>query len=116
MQSIEIYTPNRDAAGQFLGLNHEAILYDADAFVEPIRIVRNFQKSGSLRDQTPYVYIDCVQTLFPVNGKSTPLSPGDTFEYTVPDMYGRPWAQNWERYFEEGMTRPDPNESLFDFN
>ena len=113
MQSIEIYTPNRDEAGNFVGLNHEAILYDEEALVEPIRIVRNFQKQGSLRDKTPYVYIDCVQTLFPVNGRSTPLSPGDTFEYTVPDMYGRPWAATWERYFEEGMSRPDDFEDIF---
>ena len=59
------------------------------------------------------MYIDCVQTLFPVNGRSTPLSPGDTFEYTVPDMYGRPWAATWERYFEDGMSRPDDLEDIF---
>jgi hypothetical protein len=115
MQSIEIYSPNRDAAGKFLGLNHEAILYDPEALVEPIRIVRNFQKTGSLRDQTPYVYIDCVQTLFNVEGRATPLTPGDTFEFEVPDMYGRPWAKTWEKYFEEGMSRPEESEALFNF-
>ena len=116
MQSIEIYTPNRDASGKFLGLNHEAILYDPEALVEPIRIVRNFQKRGSLTEDTPYVYIDCVQTIFPVNGQSTPLTPGTKFEYEVPDMYGRPWAHIWEERFEEGMTRPDPNEDNFSFD
>ena len=50
MQTIEIYSPNRDASGNFLGLNHEAIFYDEDALVEPIRIVRNFTKSGELSD------------------------------------------------------------------
>jgi hypothetical protein len=40
MQTIEIYSPNRDADGNFLGLNHEAIFYDPEALVEPIRIVR----------------------------------------------------------------------------
>jgi hypothetical protein len=43
------------------------------------------------------------------------LSPGVTIDYTVPDMYGRPWAQIWERYFEEGMQRPE-DESIFDFS
>jgi hypothetical protein len=33
----------------------------------------------------------------------------------VPDIYGRPWAQIWERYFESGMQRPD-EESIFDFS
>ena len=35
LQSIDIYTPLRDEAGAFVGLNHEAVLYDAEAFVEP---------------------------------------------------------------------------------
>jgi hypothetical protein len=43
------------------------------------------------------------------------LTPGATIEYTVPDMYGRPWAQIWERYFEQGMQRPD-GDSIFDFS
>jgi len=30
-------------------------------------------------------------------------------------MYGRPWAQIWERYFEQGMKRPE-DESIFDFS
>jgi hypothetical protein len=47
MQTIEIYTPNRDSSGKFLGLNHEAIFYDPEALVEPVRIIRNYvKKSG----------------------------------------------------------------------
>jgi hypothetical protein len=33
----------------------------------------------------------------------------------VPDIVGRPWAQTWERYHEQGMTRPESGEDLFDF-
>ena len=43
------------------------------------------------------------------------FAPGQTFEYTVPDMFGRPWAQIWERYHEEGMARPEPPD-IFSFN
>jgi hypothetical protein len=25
-------------------------------------------------------------------------------------MYGRPWAQIWEKYFEQGMERPKPKD------
>ena len=49
LQTIEIYTPNRDANGKFLGLNHEAIFYDPEALVEPVRIIRNFVKLERLR-------------------------------------------------------------------
>jgi hypothetical protein len=31
-------------------------------------------------------------------------------------MFGRPWAQVWEQYFEQGMERPTPDEALFEFN
>jgi hypothetical protein len=116
MQSIEIYTPIREN-GKFIGLNHEAILYDEDALVEPIRIVRNFHKANNFTDadETPYPFIECVQTIFSVDGKNTPLTPGATLEYEMPDMYGRPWAAIWERYFEQGMEKPDTTEDLFNF-
>ena len=114
MQTIEIYSPNRDASGKFVGLNHEAIFYDEDALVEPIRIVRNFTKSGELTDDAPYVFIECVQTIFPVNGKATPLTPGSRFEYEVLDMFGRPWGQLWQEYNEKNMERP-AEEDIFNF-
>ena len=116
MQTIEIYTPIREN-GKFVGLNHEAILYDEDALVDPIRIVRNFRKINDFTDadETPYTFIECVQTIFSVDGKNSPLTPGSKIEYEMPDMYGRPWAAIWERYFEEGMEKPDATEDLFNF-
>lgn len=117
MQTIEIYAPNRDEEGHFLGLNHEAILYDPEALVEPVRIVRNFEKLGDYADEnvTPYVFIECVQTIFPIKGTSTPVSPGQVIEYEVLDMYGRPWAHLWEKYWEEGMERP-VKDDIFTFD
>jgi hypothetical protein len=115
MQSIEIYTPNRDANGNFLGLNHESIFYDPKALVEPVRIVENMVKQGSFTDQTPYAFIECTQTIFPIDGRATPVSPGQVIEYEVPDMYGRPWAHIWEEYFEKGMSKPQ-QEDIFSFD
>jgi hypothetical protein len=114
LQTVEIYTPNRDENGDFIGLNHEAIFYDPEAFVEPIRIVRNFEKQSDLTEGDPYIFIECVQTLYPLNGVSTPVTPGTMIEYQVPDMYGRPWAELWEQHFEQGMEKPS-NEDLFNF-
>jgi hypothetical protein len=116
MQSIEIYSPIRDASGKFLGLNHEAVFYDPEALVEPVRIVRNLMKQSSLTEGDPFVFIECVPTLYPVDGKVTPVTPGEIIQYEIPDMYGRPWAQIWEKYFEQGMARPEPAEDIFDFN
>jgi len=114
MQTIEIYTPNRDASGKFVGLNHEAIFYDPEALVEPVRIIRNYVKMSGYEEGDPYVFIDCVQTIFPINGKATPMSPGAEIQYEVPDIYGRPWAHIWEKYFEQGMEKPE-TEDIFTF-
>jgi len=114
LQTIEIYSPNRDASGRFLGLNHEAIFYDPDALVRPVRIVRNYVKSSGFDQGDPYVFIECVPTIYPVKGKATPVTPGQTIEYTIPDMYGRPWARMWEEYSEKGMDKPQ-SEDIFNF-
>jgi hypothetical protein len=115
MQTIEIYTPNRDANGNFVGLNHEAIFYDPEALVEPIRIIRNYVKTSGFEEGDPYVFVECVQTIFPINGRATSVSPGTVIEYRVPDMYGRPWAQIWEQYYEQGMERPQAKD-IFSFD
>jgi hypothetical protein len=114
MQTIEIYTPNRDEEGDFVGLNHEAILYDPEALVQPIRIVHNYRKLSDVDEGDPYVYVECISTIFPIEGMAVPVSPGAVIEYEVPDIYGRPWAQIWEKYHEQGMDRP-ATEDVFSF-
>jgi hypothetical protein len=115
LQTIEIYAPNRGADGKFLGLNHEAIFYDPEALVEPVRIVRNYVKAGGFETEDPYVFVECTQSIFPVDGTATPVSPGQVLDYEVPDMYGRPWARIWEEYWEKGMQKP-ADEDIFKFD
>jgi hypothetical protein len=106
MQSIEIYTPHRGKDGKFFGLDHEAIFYDPEALVEPIRITRTLEKVSGFEEGDPYDFIECIQTIFPIKGRATPVASGKTIEFEVPDMYNRPWAQIWEKYHEKGMQRP----------
>ena len=114
MQTVEIFSPRRDPAGELAGIEHEIVFYDAEALAEPLRLVQVHIKTGKIADVDPFIYGRCIQTIFPVEGRPQPLSPGVTIDYTVPDMFGRPWAQIWERYFEEGMERPE-GESIFEF-
>ena len=114
IQTIEIYTPNRDGNGAFLGLNHEAILYDPEALIEPVRIIRNIVRQSGFDQGDPQPFIECVQTIFPIDGAPTPITPGTKFEYEMPDMYGRPWAHLWEEYFEQGLEQPE-EEDVFSF-
>lgn len=114
LQTIEIYTPRKDASGQLIGLKHEVVFYDEEAFLEPVRIVHYLDKVGELDEGDPFQIIECIPQTFPIDGHATPMTPGATFEYTVPDIYGRPWARIWERYHEEGMERPE-EPALFGF-
>ena len=50
-----------------------------------------------------YTYIECLSNLRNTNGRPTQLTKADP-RYI--DYYGRPWAQNWEKYFEEGWDKP----------
>ena len=115
METIEIYTPNRDEAGNFVGLNHEGIFYDPEALVEPIRMVRNLDRISGFEEGDAYTFIECIPSIYPVNGLATPVSPGTVIQYKVPDMYGRPWAGIWEEYHEQGMQRPE-EEDIFRFD
>jgi hypothetical protein len=111
LQSIEIYTPRKDGAGQLIGIKTEVVLYDPEAFADPLRIVQNLDRLSGAID--PFPIMECIPQSFPVNGQTTPMPPGQTFEYTVPDIFGRPWAQIWERYHEEGMARPQEQPNRF---
>jgi hypothetical protein len=113
LQSIEIYTPRKDAAGKLIGIKQETVLYDPEAFAEPLRIVQNLDKVGEPNEGEPFQIMECIPQSFPVKGHTTPVAPGQTVEFTAPDIFGRPWAQIWERYFEEGMERPKEKPGRF---
>jgi hypothetical protein len=115
LQTVEIYTPVKDGAGKLTGIKHEIVLYDDEALVDPVRIVQTWKRLGRLNENDPLVFMECIPHIFPIKGLATPKSPGARFEYELPDIYGRPWAQIWEANFEKGMKRPE-EESIFDFS
>src|SRR5215831_16384785 len=114
LQSIEIYTPRKDATAKLVGMKHEVVLYDDDVFVDPVRIVETWDRLGRLNENDPLVIMECIPQIFPVKGLATPVGPGTKFEYTFLDVLGRPWAQIWEEYHEKGMSPPE-KEDIFSF-
>jgi len=74
--------------------------------VAPLRIVQNLDRLGASNEGDPFPIVECIPQSFPVGGRTTPTSPGQRVEYLAPDIFGRPWAQIWERYHEAGMARP----------
>lgn len=113
LQAIEIYTPRNDEGGAFIGLRHEVVLYDEEALAEPVRIVHLLDRQSGFDEGDPLTIMECVPQSFPVSGVTTPMSPGQTVEYRVPDIFGRPWAQIWQEYHEEGMQRPQEAKGRF---
>jgi hypothetical protein len=114
LQTIEIWTPRMDNDGTPLGLDHEAVFYDEEGLVQPIRSIRFLPRQGDFNDVPPINLTHCNQTIFPIDGRGTPIAPGTVIQYKVESLYGRPWAQIWEEFFEQGMQRPD-DEDLFNF-
>lgn len=115
LQTLEVYSPQRDARGVLTGLVHEAVFYDPEALVEPLRIVRVLNRLGGFDSGSPFNSLRCIQTIYPLQGVATPVAPGQPITIEAPDLYGRPWAQLWQQYFEKGMSRPAADESMFEF-
>jgi len=104
LETVETYKPVINN-GKFVGLEHEAIFYDPEAFVAPLHVNMRFVRGATLDDATRrYTYIECLSNLRNVNGRPAQLTAGDP---RFIDYYGRPWAQNWEQYFEVGWDKPD---------
>ena len=113
METVETFKPALDADGKFVGLDHEAIFYDPDAFVAPVRATYRFARRATPDDPTRrYSYVECVSNIQNTNGRPSQLTNADP---RFVDYYGRPWAKNWEKYFEAGWEKPDgdiPSEIL----
>jgi hypothetical protein len=116
LQTIEIYTPERAGDGTLTGLVHEAVFYDPEALVQPVRIVRNYERAGDLGEGPIPTYVECTPQIFPIEGRAQSVPPGTVIEnFEVLDMYSRPWAQIWRKYWEQDMQPPE-QEDIFSFD
>lgn len=86
-----------------------------EALLQPIRIVRNMQRLGPLGAGDPYEHLECLQSIYAIDGRPLPVTTGTLIEQPVLDLFNRPWAQLWERYFEQDMQRPEAAD-IFSFD
>lgn len=115
LQTIEIWTPRLRDDGSLIGLNHETIFYDEEGLVEPIRQIQFLSRVGDFNEVDPLNVTHCNRTIFNIEGRGVPQSPGTVIEFEVEDLFDRPWAHIWEKYFEQDMQRPEDDESIFSF-
>ena len=89
------------------GLVVEATFYDPEAFTRPLHTVTPWNWRTGLDDpEARYTWHECQVQGTVVNGpdgRPTQVIPN---EEGYIDFFGRPWAQTWERYFEQGWDRP----------
>lgn len=105
METVETFKPAYDAGGKFVGLDHEAVFYDPEAFVAPVRASFRFARAATPDDPNRrYTFIECLSNIQNTNGRPTQLTNADP---RFVDYYGQPWAKNWEKYFEAGWDKPD---------
>jgi hypothetical protein len=106
MQTVETFKPLYDAQHHFVGLQTEAVWYDPESLVQPVVLHDRFLRWAKAGDpRARFTFIECLSNIKDVNGRPEQLSPGDP-DYV--DYYGRPWAQDWEKYFEKGWKdKPD---------
>jgi hypothetical protein len=104
LQTIETFKPALDASGKFIGLDHETIFYDPDAFTTPVRASFRFVRRATPDDpDRRYNFIECLSNIFNTDGRPKQTTASDP---RFVDYYGRPWAKNWEQHFEKGWDKP----------
>lgn len=99
-----IETIKRAEDGQ--GLVVEAVFYDPEAFVKPLRIVTPWRRTAGIDSERRYNFVECrVESgiVLGPDGRPSQLTP---FDEGFIDFLGRPWAQNWEKFFEQGWESP----------
>jgi len=105
LETVDVFTPRFDNGGAFVGLLLDTTFYDPRAFVAPVHNVMRFNRTAPLDDPNRrYTYIECLSNLRNTNGRPTQTTAADP---RFVDYYGRPWAQNWEKYLEIGWEKPE---------
>jgi hypothetical protein len=102
LEVIEVIRPTQNGNGLIV----EATFYDPEAFLQPMTLVTQWNRSATLDQPQRYFFVECrVQStiLNDDNGRPTQLM---FFDEGYVDYFGRPWAQNWEKHFEQGWERP----------
>jgi len=104
LETIETFKPALDAGGKFIGLDHETIFYDPDVFITPVRASFRFARRATVDDpDRRYNFIECLSNIFNTDGRPNQTTATDG---RFVDYYGRPWAKNWEKYFEKDWDKP----------
>jgi hypothetical protein len=103
LQVVETFKPIK-MGGRVVGLQHESTFYDPAAFSVPLHSVDRFTRVATQRDPNRrFTQFECLTNFRTLSGKLVDIPKSN--DYYI-DYLNRPWAQNWEKYFEKGWERP----------
>ncbi|MBI2186819.1 MAG: hypothetical protein HYU37_06790 [Acidobacteria bacterium] len=102
LEIVEVFRPGAD--GKVITI--DATFYDPEAFSQPLHMVTAWERQAGPDSDVRHTFVECrVQStiLNGPDGRPTQLTPVDDGYI---DYFGRPWAQNWEKHFEQGWEKP----------
>ncbi len=108
LQSVETFKPAYDKKHKLIGIDHDAVWYDPIALEQPVHLVERYLRIAPPdSQQARFTFIECLSNIKNVDGRPKQLTGQDP-DYV--DYYGRPWAKNWEKWFEQGWDKPADND------
>jgi hypothetical protein len=104
MEVVERFVPSADGKT----ITVEATFYDPEAFVRPLHTVTPWERATGLDDPSArHTFVECRVQSTIVNGPDGRPTQLTFVDDGYVDYFGRPWAQNWEKHFEQGWERPE---------
>jgi len=104
LQVIEVYRPSADGKT----ITVEATFYDPEAFTRPLHTVTPWElEVGPDDPNARHTFVECRVQSTIINGPDGRPTQLTFIDDGYVDYFGRPWAQNWEKHFEQGWEKPE---------
>jgi hypothetical protein len=104
METIEVFRPSAD--GKVITV--ETTFYDPEAVTRPLHMVTPWQLvAGPDHPTERHTFVECRVQSTIINGPDGRPTQLTFVDDGYVDYFGRPWAQNWEKHFEQGWDRPE---------
>jgi hypothetical protein len=104
LEVVEVFRPSADGTT----ITVEATFYDPEAFTRPLHTVTPWElESGPADPNARHTFVECRVQSTIVNGPDGRPTQLTFIDDGYVDYFGRPWAQNWEKHFEQGWERPE---------
>jgi hypothetical protein len=104
LEIVEVFRPSADGKT----ITVEATFYDPEAFTRPLHTVTPWElESGPADPNARHTFVECRVQSTIINGPDGRPTQLTFVDDGYVDYFGRPWAQNWEKHFEQGWERPE---------